>query len=153
LDEDTIAIGQGFRTNKEGLNQIRDAMKMIGVKVIPVELPYFLGPDACLHLMSLISFVDHDLAVVYPPLIPVPFWKELKKRKIDLIKVPENEFNEMGTNILAIEPKKCLMLEKIPKTKASLKNAGCKVLTYKGEEISHKAEGGPCCLTRPIWRE
>ena len=77
LDHDTLAVGLGFRTNAEGLRQLRDAMATIGVTVIPVELPYFRGPEACLHLLSLISIVDRDLAVVYPPLLSVPFWQYL----------------------------------------------------------------------------
>lgn len=153
LDEDTLALGQGFRTNKEGLFEMKEALSSLGVKVIPVDLPYFYGPESCLHLMSLISFVDHNLAVVYSSLIPVPLWKELKERGIDLIEVPEKEFNKMGTNVLALSPKNCLMLQDTPITQRNLENSGCKVDTYKGVEISLKTEGGPTCLTRPILRK
>lgn len=153
LDEDTLALGQGFRTNAEGLHQMKEALKPLGVKILPVDLPYFYGPEACLHLMSLISFADHDLAVFYSRLTPVPFWKELKERGVDLIEVSMEEFNHMGTNILALEPRKILMLEDTPQTQGRLKDAGCRTLTYKGEEISLKTEGGPTCLTRPILRE
>ncbi|MCW4049982.1 MAG: arginine deiminase family protein [Candidatus Bathyarchaeota archaeon] len=152
LDEETLALGQGFRTNVEGLHQMKEALEPIGVKVIPVDLPYFFGPEACLHLMSLISFADHDLAVVYSSLLPVPFWKELKERGVGLIDVSEEEFNKMGTNVLALGPRNCLMLENTPVTKSNLEDAGCKVHTYKGVEISLKTEGGPTCLTRPILR-
>ena len=72
---ETLAVGQGFRTNAEGLRQLREILAGLGVEVLPVELPYFTGPEACLHLLSLISLVDHDLAVIYPPLLSVPFWK------------------------------------------------------------------------------
>lgn len=153
LDHDTLAVGQGFRTNAEGLRQLREALKVIGVKVIPVELPYFTGPEACLHLLSLISIVDYHLAVVYPPLMAVPFWQELQRRNFKLITIPETEFPTMGTNVLALAPRKCLMLEGNPITKRLLEEAGCEVMTYKGNEISLKAEGGPTCLTRPILRE
>jgi dimethylargininase len=153
LDEDTIAIGQGFRTNKEGLLQMREALEPMGVKVIPVDLPYFYGPEACLHLMSLISFADHDLAVIYSPLFPVPFWKLLNERGVDLIDVSEAEFNKMGTNILALSPRKIVMLDCTPEVQQRLVDAGCEIHTYKGVEISLKTEGGPTCLTRPILRE
>lgn len=153
VDHDTLAIGLGFRTNIEGARQLRDALSGIGVKVIPVELPYYTGPDACLHLLSLISIVDETIAVVYPPLMAVPFWQELQRRDFKLIVISEEEFPTMGTNVLALAPRKCLMLEGNPVTKRLLEEAGCEVVTYKGYEISLKAEGGPTCLTRPILRD
>jgi dimethylargininase len=153
LDHDTLAVGVGFRTNREGLRQLKHALAPLGVDVIPVELPYYKGPTACLHLLSLISVVDHQLAVVYSPLLSVPFWQELKDRGFRLIEVPPAEFETMGPNVLALEPAKCLMLAGNPITQRQLKDAGCEVQTYQGNEISHKAEGGPTCLTRPILRE
>jgi len=151
LDERTLAVGLGFRTNMEGVRQLRDALGP-GVTVIPVELPYYQGPDACLHLMSLISLVDRNLAVVYSPLLPVPFWQLLIRHGIQLLEVPEREFHTMATNVLALAPRRCLMLEGNPETEALLRKAGATVATYKGEELSLKAEGGPTCLTRPVWR-
>ena len=153
LDHETLAVGQGFRTNAEGLRQLREGLAQIGVKVIPVELPYYGGPQACLHLLSLISIVDERLAVVYPPLLAVPFWQELQERGFRLIEAPEEEFATMGPNVLALAPGKCLMLEGNPITRQRLEDAGCEVVTYRGNEISLKAEGGPTCLTRPILRE
>jgi len=150
LDPRTLAVGQGFRTNAEGLRQLREILS--GVDVLPVELPYFTGPEACLHLLSLISIVDHDLAVIYPPLVPVPFWRLLNDRGLRLVEVPEEEFPTMGPNVLALAPRKCLMLEGNPVTRDRLEREGCEVLTYRGREISLKAEGGPTCLTRPVWR-
>lgn len=152
LDPQTLAVGQGFRTNAEGLRQLREAMAGLGVEVMPVPLPYFTGPEACLHLLSLISLVDRDLAVVYPPLLPVPFWNTLRDRGFRIVEVPAEEFPTMGPNVLALAPGRCLMLEGNPVTRRRLEQAGCEVLTYKGQEISLKAEGGPTCLTRPVWR-
>ena len=152
VDHDTLAVGLGFRTNVEGLRQLREALEPSGVTVIPVELPYYTGPEACLHLLSLISIVDYRIAVVYPPLMAVPFWQELQRRGFTLIDIPEEEFLTMGPNVLALAPKKCIMLEGNPITKRKLEDAGCEVMTYRGNEISLKAEGGPTCLTRPVWR-
>jgi N-dimethylarginine dimethylaminohydrolase len=120
--------------------------------VLPVELPYYTGPEACLHLLSLISIVDRQVAVVYPPLLAVPFWQELKRRDFKLIEVPDAEFATMGPNVLALAPGQCLMLEGNPITRQRLEEAGCEVMTYRGNEISLKAEGGPTCLTRPVLR-
>lgn len=152
LDHRTLAVGQGFRTNAEGARQLREALAPLGVQVVPVELPYWTGPEACLHLLSLISLVDHDLAVVYPPLLSVPFWSLLRDRGFRLVEVPEEEFPTQGPNVLALAPGKALMLEGNPVTQRRLEEAGCEVLTYRGREISWKAEGGPTCLTRPLWR-
>jgi N-dimethylarginine dimethylaminohydrolase len=153
LDHDTLAVGLGFRTNAEGLRQLSEALSPLGVVVIPVELPYHAGPEACLHLLSLISIVDEKLAVIYPPLFSVPFWQLLHARGFRLIPVPPEEFETMGANVLALAPGKCLMLQGNPVTQRRLTEAGCEVLTYKGDELSLKAEGGPTCLTRPILRE
>ena len=153
LDRRTLAAGQGFRTNAEGLSQLREILGPLGVEVVPVELPYFGGPEACLHLLSLISLVADDLAVVYLPLLAVPFWRLLRDRGIRIVEVPEEEFPTQGSNVLALAPRKVLMLEGNPVTRRRLEEAGCEVATYRGREISFKAEGGPTCLTRPIWRE
>ncbi len=152
LDHETLAVGLGFRTNAEGLHQLREVLAGIGVTVIPVELPYYTGPESCLHLLSLISIVDDHLAVVYPPLLSVQFWKELQWRSFRLVEVPDAEFATMGPNVLALAPGRCLMLEGNPITRRRLEEEGCEVLTYRGYEISLKAEGGPTCLTRPILR-
>jgi N-dimethylarginine dimethylaminohydrolase len=153
VDHATLAVGLGFRTNAEGLRQLAEALDGQGIQIVPVELPYFTGPDACLHLLSLISIVDHGLAVVYPPLMSVPFWQFLQDLDFRFIVVPEQEFATMGPNVLALEPGRCTMLEGNPVTQSRLEDAGCQVLTYRGDEISLKAEGGPTCLTRPILRE
>jgi N-dimethylarginine dimethylaminohydrolase len=152
LDHDTLAVGLGFRTNAEGARQLGTALAPLGVQVLPVELPYYTGPEACLHLMSIISLLADDLAVVYAPLMSVPFYQELQRRGVRMVEVPEAEFLTMGTNVLALAPGECLMLEGNPVTQERLARAGCEVRTYTGDEISLKAEGGATCLTRPILR-
>jgi CheY-like chemotaxis protein len=121
----TLAAGQGFRTNAAGLRQLREILAPLDVEVIPVEFPYFGGPEACLHLLSLISMVDDDLAVAYLPLLPVPFWRMLRERGIRLIEVPEEEFATQAPNVLALAPRKLLMLEGNPVTRRRLEEAGC----------------------------
>jgi N-dimethylarginine dimethylaminohydrolase len=96
--------------------------------------------------------VDHDLAVVYSPLLSVPFRTDLERRGFSFVEVPEEEFTTMGANVLAVAPRRCVMLENNPKTRRGLEESGCHVETYRGNEISHKAEGGPTCLTRPLRR-
>jgi len=152
LDHDTLAVGRGYRTNAEGFRQLTAALRPVGVETVEVQLPHGDGPASCLHLMSVISMVDHDLAVVHLPLLPVPFVELLADRGIALVEVPDEEYPTMGPNVLALEPRRCLMIEGNPVTKERLEAAGCEVLTYRGEELSLKAEGGATCLTRPILR-
>ncbi len=152
LDRSTLAAGLGFRTNADGLRQLAVILAPLGVTVVPVPLPHGGGPDACLHLMSLISVLDHDLAVVYLPLLPVPFVQLLRERGFRLVEVPEGEFPTLGPNVVALGPRRCLALRGNPITRNRLEEAGCEVHTYRGDELSLKAEGGPTCLTRPIWR-
>ncbi len=150
LDRTTLAVGQGFRTNRHALTQLTPLLP--GVELIPVELPYGAGPDACLHLMSLISLVDHDLAVVYRPMLPISFLQLLEGRGYRFVDVPEAELASHGTNVLAVAPRNCLMLDGNRITAERLDAAGCTVRTYVGNEITLKAEGGATCLTRPVLR-
>jgi len=151
LDASTLAIGLGFRTNAAGVAQLRSLLGD-SVEIVEVPLPLYTRPEACLHLMSFISLVAEDLAVIYSPLLPVSFRQRLEGRGISFVEVPEQEFGSMGPNVLALAPRQCLMLEGNPVTRTRLEEAGCAVATYRGEEISLKAEGGPTCLTRPVWR-
>jgi len=154
LDHDTLAVGRGFRTNAEGVRQLRALLAPLGVTVLDYDLPYFAGPEVCLHLLSLISPVDADLAVAYPPLMPTAFWAELKRRGVRLLEVPEEEFlHTQATNVLTVAPRRCIMLGGSPVTHQLLEMADCEVVTFPGEPLSFKAEGGPTCLTRPILRD
>lgn len=152
IDDRTLAAGQGFRTNAAGITQLQEALGPLGVEVVPVPLPYFDGPEACLHLMSIISMVDVDLAVVYRPLLPVPFYELLVERGIELIDVSDEEFATMGTNVLALRPRRCVLLDHNVEVTRQLQAAGCEVFHYRGDELSLKAEGGATCLTRPLLR-
>ena len=152
LDEGTIAVGRGYRTNAEGILQLRALLGDSIDELIVAPLPHWRGSGGVLHLMSLVSPVDRDLAVVYSPLLPVPFREALIERGLRLVEVPDEEFDTMGTNVLALAPRECLMLAGNPKTRAALERAGARVTEYVGKEISVKGAGGPTCLTRPLAR-
>jgi N-dimethylarginine dimethylaminohydrolase len=152
LDERTLAVGRGYRTNADGIAQLR-AIVGEAIDVVEVPLPHWRGPGDVMHLMSLISPVDRDLAVVYSRLLPVPFREWLLGRGMRLVEVPDDEFETMATNVLALAPRRCLMLGGNPRTRRTLERAGCDVLEYEGSEISVKGAGGPTCLTRPILRQ
>lgn len=152
LDLNTLAVGHTYRTNEEGIRQLKSLLQPKGIEVIVVELPHYKGKEDVFHLMSILSPVDKNLAVVYSPLMPIKFRNELLQRGIQLIDVPDGEFESMGCNVLAVAPRDCLMVDGNPITKKLLENAGCQVFSYKGHEISVKGGGGPTCLTRPMER-
>lgn len=152
LDEMTLVVGQGYRTNTEGILQLKALTAGFIQEQVVVPLPHWEGPDDVLHLMSLISPVDHDLAVVYSKLLPVPFREWLLGRGMELIEVPDKEYATMACNVLAVAPRRCIMLSGNPYTKSLLIKEGAEVREYQGEEISRKGAGGPTCLTRPLLR-
>ena len=152
LDDTTLAVGNTYRTNMEGIEQLKELLKPIGVQVITADMPHYKGPSDVFHLMSVLSPVDKNLAVVYSPLMPIAFRNLLIARGFELVEVPEEEFESMGCNVLALAPRVCLMVKGNPITKSRLEAAGCKVIEYDGAEISVKGGGGPTCLTRPVDR-
>jgi N-dimethylarginine dimethylaminohydrolase len=178
LDASTVVIGRGYRTNDEGIRQLSEilngpaasfapgapAAKEAGhcedpveaggheIALVTVPLPHWSGESDVMHLMSLISPVDADLAVVYSRLLPVPFREWLLDRGVRFIEVPDEEFDSMGTNVLALAPRRCLVVRGNPRTRAALERAGAEVIEYEGTEISAKGAGGPTCLTRPVTR-
>ena len=153
LDEHTLAIGYTYRTNKEGIRQIKALLEPLEVEVITVPLPHYKGPEDVFHLMSILSPVDKDLAVIYSPLMPIAFRNLLSNRGYTFVEVPDREFESMGCNVLALGPRDCLVVAGNPLTTAALEKAGCRVTTYTGNEISIKGGGGPTCLTRPMLRK
>ncbi len=153
LDDKTLAVGRTYRTNDEGIAQMRSFLEPNGVEVISVELPHYKGESDVFHLMSILSPVDKDLAVVYSPLMPITFRELLLARGYQLVEVPDEEFESMGCNVLATSPRNCLMVAGNPVTQARLEAAGATVTTYQGSEISVKGGGGPTCLTRPMLRQ
>ena len=152
FDERTIVVGRGYRTNDEGIRQLKELLADDFDDLVVVPLPHWQNPADVLHLMSILSPIDHDLALVYSPLLPVPFREWLLSRGIRLLEVPDSEFASMACNVLAVAPRKCFMLAGNPATKALLEREGAQIWEYDGHEISVKGGGGPTCLTRPILR-
>ena len=153
LDERTLVVGQGYRTNDSGIRQLKEFTAEFVGEIVVVSLPHWRGVGDVFHLMSIISPIDHNLAVVYSRLLPVPFREWLINRETKLLEVSDSEFETMGCNILTIAPRKCIMLSGNPLTKKMLEKEGVQVWEYQGEEISRKGAGGPTCLTRPLFRE
>jgi N-dimethylarginine dimethylaminohydrolase len=152
LDSKTLLAGRGFRSNAAGIEKLSEILRPLGAKVIPVELPYWKGPGEVLHLMSFVSLLDDDLAVVYRKLLPVPLFELLAERHVTLIDVAEEEYDSLACNVLAIAPREVIMVAGNPVTRERLKKAGCRVSEFDGSEICFPGAGGPTCLTRPVSR-
>jgi N-dimethylarginine dimethylaminohydrolase len=148
LDERTFLVGRGYRTNSEGIRALGGAL---AVEPFAFDLPHFHGPGEVMHLLSLFSPLDHDLAVAYPRLMPVGLVQLFAERGVGIVEVPDEEFESMGPNVLALAPRRALMLERNTDTRRRLERAGVDVTVYAGEELS-KGDGGPTCLTRPLLR-
>jgi N-dimethylarginine dimethylaminohydrolase len=152
IDKNTLAVGHTYRTNEEGIHQLKTILKPMGIEIWVVQMPHYKGPDDVFHLMSVFSPVDKNLAVVYSPLMPVSFRKGLLARGYSLVEVPDPEWDSMGCNVLAIAPREVILVKGNPITVQRLKEGGCIVHEYEGNDISVKGGGGPTCLTRPLER-
>ena len=152
LDESTLVVGRGFRTNAAGVGALTALLKPRGVSVIPVELPYWNGPREVLHLQSFISLLDDSLALVYRRLLPVPLFEALDDRGFELVDVPDEEYDSMGSNVLALAPRNIVMVSGNPETRFRIEAVGCRVSDFDGSEICFPGSGGPTCLTRPLLR-
>jgi len=150
LDETTLLAGRAYRTSPAGIEAVAEALS--GVETLTFDLPHWRGETEVMHLLSLLSPVDVDLVLAYPPLLPVALAQLLAKREIEIVPVPDEEFESMGTNVLALAPRVVLTLDGNPATRARLVAAGVEVLVYEGRELSLKGDGGPTCLTMPILR-
>ena len=151
LDDNHAAVGLGPRTNEAGIAQLGELLgSHVDLHVVPLPAPDH--PDDVFHLMSMISPLDKNLALIYRPLMPATFLKWLAELGIEFVEVSEEEYLPMGCNVLATGPRQVIMLDRLPETKSRLERAGCSVVTYTGDEISRKGEGGPTCLTRPLVR-
>ena len=155
FDAETLVVGRGFRTNQSGIEQLASTLAPLGVRVEAFDLPVQLGEAACLHLMSLISLLDEDLALVHSPLLPVALYQTMKARGMTLVEAPADEFaasETLSINVLALAPRYGVMIDGLPKTAEALRRAGCEIVTFPGDHLCIKAEGGPTCLTRPVLR-
>jgi N-dimethylarginine dimethylaminohydrolase len=155
LDKQTLIVGRGVRTNQEGIQQLSNLLSPKGISVYGFDLPLWQGEEACLHLMSVISPLADDLALVYSPLLPAPFYQMLKAKGIRLVEGDAEEFrvsNGLSLNVLPTDQRQVIAIAGFPKTKAAMEAAGCTVSTFEADALCVACEGGPTCLTRPVLR-
>ncbi|HEY1315921.1 MAG TPA: arginine deiminase family protein [Gaiella sp.] len=150
LDETTLLVGVGYRTSPAAADALRGVFP--GTEIVAFDLPHWNGAAEVMHLMSLLSPLDRDLALVYTRIAPVRLMWLLAEHGIEVVQVPDDEFETMGPNVLALGPRRALALEGNDETRRRMERKGVDVLTYRGDEISRKGDGGPTCLTRPLLR-
>jgi dimethylargininase len=148
LDERTLLAGRGYRTNCAG---IRSLERILGLETLVFDLPHWHGPGEVMHLLSLLSPLDDDLVVAYPPLLPVRLAQLLAERGVEIVAVPHDEFETMACNALALGPRRALVVDGNPVTRRRLEAVGVDLMAYRSEELS-KGDGGPTCLTLPLLR-
>jgi len=152
LEDGTLLAGRGYRTNDEAHRQLGEILAGEGRALLRADLPHDRGPSVCLHLMSVVSPIHAHLAVVFEPLAPIPLLEALVERDVRWIAVDEDEYVAMGTNVLAVRPGVVVMVDGSPHTRRALEARGVEVHGFDGSELCHKGDGGPTCLTRPLWR-
>ena len=155
VDATTLAIGRGVRTNQDGIQQVANLLSPRGIAVFGFDLPLWHGEEACLHLMSVISPLADDLALVFSPLLPAAFYQMLKARGIRLVEGDADEFHAssgLSLNVLPTAPCEVIAVAGFPRTKAAMEAAGCAVTTFEADALCIACEGGPTCLTRPVLR-
>jgi len=150
LDAETLLVGIGYRTSPAAVAALESVFPR--VQVLTFDLPHWNGRGEVMHLMSFISPLDGDLALVYRRIAPVRLLELLAERGIEVGGVPDDEFETQGSNVLALGPRQALALDGSPETRRRMERAGVDVVVYRGEEISLKGDGGPTCLTRPLLR-
>ncbi len=155
INNKVLIVGESYRTNKKGIEQLNKILKLLNIKLIPIQLPKNNNKTSCFHLMSIISMLDNDLAIGCEKLFPSDLTKTLNKNGIKLLKIPEDEYYEsksLAVNILALSPRILVTIKGYPKTLDLLLKSDCIINLFSGSELCIKAEGGPTCLTRAIWR-
>ena len=153
LDAQTLAVARGYRTNAEAHRQLDEILAAEGARTLRFDLPHDRGAEHVLHLMSFISPVSHEHAVVFPPLAPVTLMQELQERGIEVLELDEEEYHSMGCNILAVRPGVVVVLDGNPRIRRALEAKGIEVHAYQGADVSLKGDGGPTCLTRELLRQ
>lgn len=156
IDASTLAVGRGFRTDQSGIEQLEAILGANGITVEVYDLPYHHGPEACLHLLSVISPLDTDLALIHAPLLPTALWQRLVEAGWELLEAPPDEFEAsagLNLNVLATGPRRLIAIDGFPGTQALMADAGCRVTTFDASALCLPCEGGPTCLTRPLLRD
>jgi dimethylargininase len=151
LRPDLLCIGRTLRTNGEGASQLAAIAAGEG-DVHIFDVPYWKGPAELVHLLSVISPVADDVAVVYLPLLPAGLYELLQDLSYRLVEVPDEEYPTLACNVLAVRPGVVVTAEGNDVTRSRLEAAGVEVHAVPLREVGENGSGGVTCLTRPVLR-
>ena len=151
LRPDLLCIGRTLRTNDDGARQLA---AIVGGDVRIFDVPYWKGPAELIHLLSVISPVADDLAVVYLPLLPVGLQALLAELGIRLVEVPESRVPDARLQ----RPRRPARRRDRGRGQPADRGAASSRGRLRGPRLSRRprsginGSGGPTCMTRPILR-
>ncbi len=161
LDEETVMMGFGTRSNEAGVNMVKDVMLGKAVEeFVAVPLPHFR-----VHLDGAIMVISPDLALFHEGslgLFPSYVYNEegvkltflrdyLNEKGVELIYANDTEIRMFGTNIVGVGGGKCVSYEWNERIMGLLEDRGFDVIGIPGSQLSIGG-GGPHCMTAPILR-
>jgi N-dimethylarginine dimethylaminohydrolase len=149
LRPDLLCIGRTLRTNDAGARQLA---AIAGGDARIFDVPYWKGPAELVHLLSVISPVADDVAVVFLPLLPAGLHELLMDLRFRLVQVPEEEYPTLGCNVLAVRPGVVVVADGNPGTRSRMEAAGIEAHAIPLGELGENGSGGVTCLTRPVLR-
>lgn len=150
---DLVLAGRSYRTNAQGIAEVKAVLEPLGVTVVPAPVVHWVGPGSVMHLLSAVSLVDRDLAVAFLPLLAVETVELLRDRGVEFIEITREEFDNLGCNILALGPRHCLVVEGNPRVRRELEKKGAKVEEFPDRELGLNMGGGPTCLVQAVLRD
>jgi N-dimethylarginine dimethylaminohydrolase len=150
LDEKTLAVGETYRSNRSGIMQLRFLLP--GIRILAIPMAHYKGPAECLHLQSVVSFVDAKSAVVHLPLAPVRLIQALEEREVQILSLPPEDYDSLGCNILCVAPRKVVMASGNDATRSMLGDAAIDVTSVDADDLMWVGTGGPTCLTLALER-
>lgn len=149
VDPETVLIGPGFRTNRDGVRQVRRVLEDLGVRTLLAEVP-----SASMHLMGQLRIVDRDLAFYRKGRLPRSAVKALEERGFSLHPFPDLQEMDarFANNIVTLGPRRILMPDGAPVTQGFYRDHGVECVGVALDEI-HKGAGSVGCLTGVLRRE
>ncbi|MCD6359241.1 MAG: amidinotransferase [Armatimonadetes bacterium] len=149
INENTVMVATGHRTNHEALRQLTALFNEMNVELVHVGLPY-----GSMHLMDTLRIVDKDLALCWPGRVPYDAVAELRDRGFSVYFIPDlaEATQGMPLNFVTLAPRRILMPGGNPVTEAFYRELGIDYTTVTINELI-KAAGAIGCLSGILERE
>lgn len=146
IDEHTLAFGLVDRTDKAGVDNLREQLEKYGYTVVGVP-----SAPSNLHLDMIFNIVAEKICIAATDELPYHFLQMLKRRNFKIIHVPSELVFRHGCNVQALGNGKVLGIENNKTVNEAMEAEGLEVIKLPLEQIL-KAGGGPHCMTYPVER-